>query len=502
MKKLILLLPFILLLLCCDRPIEDKSQYYGDLGPDAFEDTALEFTESTTEEALSETTFQDYSENPFVKTKEQSVSTFSIDADGGSYAIVRRYIQNGQLPPPGAVRPEEIINYFDMDYPEPEGYDPIAMNGEISSCPWATGHQLLRIGLSGRDFKPGKTPNSNFVFLIDVSGSMDGHDRLDLLKTTLIKFVESLGDHDKISIVTYGSNAQVALPSTSSHEKRKIIKTIDRLGAGGSTAGAEGIRTAYKIAQANFIEGGNNRVILGTDGDFNVGISSESALVKLIEQKRERKIFLSVLGVGLGNYQDHKMEQLANKGNGTYEYLDNIKQAEKVFIHEYKKFFTVAKDVKIQVDFNPDFVKAYRLVGYENRALDQIDFKNDKKDAGEIGATQNITALYEIIPTIKSFVSLSRPAVTVDYRYKYPEEDQSRALQYEIPNHVVPFRRASAQQHLSAAAVGFAMLLRDSEHKKWLDYDQLIEWAESSLEYDPHGYRKEFVDLLKQSKKL
>ena len=325
-------------------------------------------------------------ENSFVDVSEAPVSTFSIDADGASYANIRRFIlKENQLPPKGAVRTEELVNYFDMDYPYQPSQHPISLNGEISSCPWAEGHKLIRIGLKGKPIPEDQLPASNFVFLIDVSGSMSSADKLELLKAGFNLFVDRMENDDRVAIVTYAGDAGLVLESTSGKDKQKIKAAINSLGSGGSTAGAEGIITAYKIAGENFIPKGNNRILLGTDGDFNVGISDRDELIKLIEEKRDNGIYLTVLGVGRGNLNDAALEQIADHGNGHYEYVDDLEQLRKVFIYEFSKFYTVAKDVKVQIEFNPELVQSYRLIGYENRILNEEDFEDDGKDAGEIG---------------------------------------------------------------------------------------------------------------------
>lgn len=444
--------------------------------------------------------YEEYQENPFISTTDEAISTFSIDADGASYSNTRRFLNSHQLPPKGAIRTEEFINYFNFDYPEENGQHPIALNGEMSTCPWNQEHKLLRIGIQGKSIPEHELPRSNFVFLIDVSGSMNSLNKLELLKQGFKIFTDQLADGDRVSIVTYSGQSGVLLPSTPGSEKTIIKNAIDQLGAGGSTAGAQGIITAYNIALENFIEGGNNRVILGTDGDFNVGISSQEGLVELIEEKRELGVFLTVLGVGTGNYQDAKMEQLADNGNGTYEYLDNINQAKKVLIYEFQKFFTVAKDVKVQVQFNPDVVFAYRLIGYENRLLENEDFEDDEKDAGEIGAGQSITALYEIIPSVLSLPNST--ALTVDFRYKRPDEDSSIPLFLDIVDQSQTFDSASENMRFAATAAGFGMMLWDSQYKGDLTYDDLINWAYDADTFDPFGFRAEFVQLVNKAKNL
>ena len=440
-------------------------------------------------------------ENPFILTEEEAISTFSIDADGGSYANTRRFLNDNQLPPADAIRTEELVNYFDYNYPSMVNGHPIALNGEISSCPWAEGHRLIRIGIRGEEIPTAELPASNIVLLIDVSGSMKSEDKLELLKTALNLFVDGMDTQDRIAIVTYAGSAGLVLESTPGNEKTTIKNAINSLGAGGSTAGAEGIITAYEIAQANFIEGGNNRIIVGTDGDFNVGPASQEDIVELIETKRDLGIFLTVVGLGTGNYNDALLEQLANNGNGTYEYIDNLEQAKKVFIYEYGKFYTVAKDVKVQVQFNPNIVYSYRLIGYENRLLETEDFEDDEKDAGEIGSGQAITALYEIVPA-QGGGSLQAPSFTIDFRYKYPDEDNSIPVSLDITDEGLSFGQASENMRFAAAVASFGLLLRDSEYKGNTSFEKVRSWANNAMSYDPNGFRHEFLELVNLAESL
>ena len=444
--------------------------------------------------------YNEIEENPWVNVNEEPISTFSIDADGGSYANVRRFLDNNQLPPKDAIRTEEIINFFQFDYPEPQGNHPIALDGEIADCPWTKGNKLLRIGLKGKHIARQDLPLANFVFLIDVSGSMGAENKLPLLKESFILFAENMKPDDRIAIITYAGNAGVLLESTLGRFKNSIISAIESLGAGGSTNGADGIHTAYDIAEANFIAGGNNRVILGTDGDFNVGVSSQDGLIELIEEKRESGVFLSVLGVGTGNFQDGKMEQLANNGNGTYEYIDDLDQARKVFVEEMGKFYAVAKDVKIQIEFNPNVVQQYRLIGYENRLLEEEDFEDDTKDAGEIGADQAVTALYELV--MRPSGTLSGAALTIDFRYKLPDQGVSRPLQLEVNDELTFFENASENTRFAAAAAAYGLQLRDSEYKGDATWADILQWASDAQQFDPNGYRSEFLDLIQKAEDL
>ncbi|MEM6878386.1 MAG: VWA domain-containing protein [Bacteroidota bacterium] len=439
-------------------------------------------------------------ENPFIPISQQAISTFSIDADGASYANVRRFIQQDQrVPPAGALRTEEMINYFDLDYPYENTTHPISLNGEVSPCPWNEDNQLVRIGIKGRPMADNDVPPANFVFLIDVSGSMVREDKLEMLKSGFKLFVDELSSDDRVAIVTYAGSAGVVLPSTTGDRKTTIKNAINRLGSGGSTAGAQGILTAYEIARAHFIEGGNNRIIIGTDGDFNVGPSSQSALVEIIEAERDFGIFLTVLGVGRGNLNDGMLEQIANNGNGTYEYIDHIEQLRKVFIYDYQKFYTVAKDVKVQVEFDPNRVQAYRLIGYENRLLNTEDFEDDKRDAGEIGAGQNITALYEIVPADKS-TSSQTPTFTIDFRYKEPDSDTSTPLELPVFDLGHRFDQASDFTKFTAGVALFSMLLNDSEYSADGTYDDVLSWLEEAELSDKHGFKAEFRDIVVAAK--
>ncbi|MEO1518866.1 MAG: VWA domain-containing protein [Bacteroidota bacterium] len=440
-------------------------------------------------------------ENPFIEVSDQAVSTFSVDADGASYANVRRFLeQDKQIPPTNAIRTEELINYFDLDYDYSDPTHPINLNGEVSDCPWTTSNKLIRIGIKGKPIPNDQLPASNFVFLIDVSGSMSSDDKLGILKKGFKKLTDQLTAADRVAIVTYAGSAGVVLESTPGDQKSTIKKAIDKLNSGGSTAGAQGIITAYDIAQQNFVQGGNNRIVIGTDGDFNVGPSSQDELIDLIEEKRELGVYITVLGVGRGNLNDGALEQIANNGNGTYEYIDKVEQMEKVFIHEYNKFFTAAKDVKVQVAFNPDNVKAYRLIGYENRLLKEEDFEDDKKDAGEIGIGQNITALYEIVPkTNPSYLSV--PTFTIDFRYKLPDADSSIPMELEIFDQGNTFEQSSDFMKFTASIASFAMLLRESEYKGGSSYDQVLEWLDKTNLQDEYQRKAELKELVREAKK-
>ena len=437
--------------------------------------------------------YKDYGENPFVKVSEQPVSTFSVDADGGSYANMRRFLNLGQAPPPASVRIEEYINYFTFDYGEPSGGENVSLESEVSTCPWNTAHYLIRVGMKGITIPADELPYSNFVFLIDVSGSMDSPDKLGILKVGFRSMVDNLRDQDRVAIVTYAGEAGLLLESTYGDQKSIIRDAIDKLGAGGCTAGAAGITTAYEIAEDNFVVNGNNRIILGTDGDFNVGPSSTDELVELIEEKRESGIYLTVLGVGGGNLNDEMMEQIANKGNGNYEYIDNARQITKVFTNEMAKFYTVAKDAKIQIRFDSTTVDSYRLIGYENRSLNEEDFENDSTDAGEIGSSQTITALYQV--ALKDNLN-SKKLATFDFRYKKPGEDESRLLTHEISSMPVDINSATENMRFAAAITGFGLLMKQSEYKGIVSRQLVLDLGQDALTFDPFGYREEFIDLM------
>jgi Ca-activated chloride channel family protein len=444
------------------------------------------------------------------------LSTFSIDVDAASYSNVRRFINNGQRPPVDAVRIEEMVNYFDYDYSQPEGDAPFSINTEIAPAPWNKKHRLVHIGLQGKLIPTENLPASNLVFLIDVSGSMGDVNKLPLLKSSLKLLVDQLRPQDKVAIVVYAGAAGVVLEPTSGADKKKIIASLDKLESGGSTAGGEGIRLAYALAKENFVTDGNNRVILATDGDFNVGESSNASMERLIEDKRQDGVFLTVLGYGMGNYKDSKMETLADKGNGNYAYIDNILEAQKVLVNEFGgTLFTIAKDVKIQVEFNPTKVQAYRLIGYENRHLKDEDFNNDKKDAGEIGSGHAVTALYEIIPVgveseffkidelkyqktiVEKSAATSKELLTVKIRYKAPDGVVSKLISRPLHDNVTNEERTSENFRWSAAVAGFGMLLRKSEFIGAYSFEDALVLAESSRGKDERGYRIEFINMMK-----
>jgi len=438
--------------------------------------------------------YEDYGENPFVNTADEAVSTFAIDADGASYSVARNFLNLGQLPPKASVRIEEYINYFTFDYQEPASDENIALNSEVSTCPWNQDHYLLRLGIKGKTIPENELPNSNFVLLIDVSGSMDSNDKLELLKVGFKQMIDEMRPTDRVAIVTYAGKVEILLNSTFCDEKDRIKKAIDQLNASGSTAGGAGIQMAYEIAEKNFIPGGNNRIILGTDGDFNVGISSTKELVEFIEEKRESGVYLTVLGVGTGNLNDAMMEQIANHGNGNYEYIDNAKQIKKVFIYEKSKFYTIAKDSKVQVKFNPKKVKAYRLIGYENRMLNNEDFENDMVDAGEIGSGQTITAIYELV---LNDATIAAPFGNFDFRYIKPLETQSRPLSYTIENEIIPISQSSENMRFAAAVTSFGLQMKKSEYKGSATKSMVLDLGGNAISFDPNGFRAEFLELVR-----
>ena len=445
----------------------------------------------------SDENYKEYDENQFIATATQAVSTFAVDADGGAYANMRRYMHLGVKLPKEAVRVEEFLNYFTFDYSNPTGDEHVALNSEIATCPWNSDHHLMRVGMKGKSIPEAELPNSNYVLLIDVSGSMSDPNKLLLLKNGFKMMVDELRPTDKIAIVTYAGDAKVLLQSTYGDEKTKIKNAIEKLKPGGSTAGAKGIYTAYEIIEKNFIPGGNNRIIIGSDGDFNVGPSSVDELIKLVEEKRNKGIYLTALGVGTGNYNDHMMEQIANNGNGNYEYIDTADELVKIFIHEKSKLYTIAEDAKIQIHFNPNKVLKYRLIGYENRALKQEEFEDDKKDGGEIGAGQTITAIYEVELAPNT---ANEPYARFDFRYKKPATANSRLIQHEVNTSPVPALSASENMRFAISLSAFGLILRESKFAGTANKDMVLTYAQNAKTFDPNGYRKQFVDIVNKWK--
>jgi Ca-activated chloride channel family protein len=487
--------------------------------------TPLSVADGTSSNALAEPpTAEAYNtihDNPFVTVAREPLSTFSIDVDTASYANIRRFLNQNSLPPKDAVRIEEMVNYFPYQDPAPKGDEPFSVNVEVARCPWNADHRLARIGLKGKEIDQSKRPPSNLVFLVDVSGSMNHPLKLPLLKSALTMLVQTLGENDRVAIVVSAGAEGLALPSTSCEHAAEVLSAIDQLQAGGSTNGGAGIKLAYDVAVQNFIKGGTNRVLLCTDGDFNVGVTDRGDLVRLIEAKRQSGVFLSVLGFGMGNIKDATLEQLADKGNGHYAYIDSPDEARKVFVEEIgATLVTIAKDVKIQVEFNPAKVAAFRLIGYENRLLRHEDFKDDTKDAGEIGAGHSVTALYELVPPGKEKdlpgvdplkYQQSAPVeggphgkemLNVKLRYKAPDADTSKPIERGVEDSGKDYASASDDFKFAAAVASFGMLLRDSPYKGSATFPAVLELASASRGPDPNGYRKEFLELVRKAQSL
>ena len=460
-------------------------------------------------------------DNPFVRVSQDPLATFSIDVDTASYANMRRFLNSQQLPPKDSVRIEELLNYFTYDYSTAQGDQPLAVNAEVAAAPWKPEHRLVRIGIKGRELDAEQRQPSNLVFLIDVSGSMDPAEKLPLLKTAMKLLVDRLTENDHVAIVVYAGSSGLVLPSTSGDKKEVLAEALERLRARGSTNGAQGIQLAYDTALANFIPGGINRVILATDGDFNVGITSQGELTRLIEEKARSGVFLSVLGFGKGNLQDSTMEKLAANGNGNYHYIDTLNEGRKVLVEQAGgTLVTIAKDVKIQVEFNPAEVSAYRLIGYENRVLRHEDFNNDQKDAGDIGAGHTVTALFEVVP---QGIGIDIPAVdalryqtptrsssntgrgellNVKLRYKDPEGSDSKLLEFPVVDSKAPFAEATTDYRFASAVAAFGMTLRDSPYRGQLNLDRVLEIAEKSRGTDNGGYREEFIQLVRKTQSI
>lgn len=478
-------------------------------------------TPSPSQSSFNTEEYSKIDDNEFKEALANPLSTFSIDVDAASYSNVRRFIQNGQLPPHDAVRIEEMINYFKYDYPQPYNRHPFTVNTELAVCPWNTSNALLLVGLQGKIVDEHTLPPSNLVFLLDVSGSMDEPNKLPLEKAAFRLLVRQLRPQDRIAIVTYNERARVVLPSTSGDDKEEILDAIESLHADGSTAGAEGLQLAYDIARRNFMRSGNNRVILATDGDFNVGMSSEGELIRLIEEERKDNIFLSVLGLGTDNFKDAKLEKLADKGNGNFSYIDNLQEARKVLVEQMAgTLYAIAKDVKIQVEFNPALVKSYRLIGYENRLLNKEDFKDDKKDAGELGSGHTVTALYELVLNSESADARSSESLkyqstkikpesfrtdellTVQLRYKLPTETSSILMTRPVKKDVEEIEDGSRNIKFASAVAMFGMILRESKFKADADYDLVLKYAKEGRGIDEDGYNAEFIKLVETCRLL
>ncbi len=464
-------------------------------------------------------TYDRIQDNAFLSVNQNPLSTFSIDVDTASYANVRRFLTQGVLPPPDAVRIEELVNYFSYDYAPPAGEVPFSVHAEVGGCPWHADHRLVRIAIKGKEIPQDSRPPSNLVFLVDVSGSMNEPDKLPLVKTGLKMLIDQLNENDRVAIVVYASATGLVLPSTTGDRKETIAAALEQLQAGGSTNGGQGIQLAYEVAIANFIRGGTNRVILATDGDFNVGITDQGSLTRLIAEKAKSGVFLSVLGFGQGDYKDSTMEKLADQGNGNYAYVDTANEARKVFVEQMSgTLITIAKDVKIQVEFNQAKVDSYRLIGYENRLLRAEDFRDDTKDAGEIGAGHTVTALYEVVPMGKGgqtpavdplkYQQAAKPSdaaksdelLTVKLRDKAPDGNESTPLSFAVVDGGASIANASPDFQFAAAVAGFGILLRDSEYKGNLTFDAVLEVAQQHRGADREGYRAEFIELVKRCK--
>ena len=443
--------------------------------------------------------FDDIKENPFVKVADAPSSSFSIDADGAAYAYMRLMVQRGMLPDRNSVRIEEYLNYFTFNYPEPTGEETLAINADAGPCPWDDSHMLLRLGLKGKSLPENEIPAANYILLIDTSGSMSGDDRIELVKTGLTTMVDYLRPQDRIAIITYSGSVKKLLESTLISEgAADIKKAIKSLNASGSTAGGEAMKMAYEEASAHYVTGGNNRIIMCTDGDFNVGVSSTEALVKMVESYQEKGIYLSIMGFGQGNFQDSRMENLSNHGNGTYTYIDSEEEMMKVFVNERSHFYAVANDTKCQVRFNPEVVDSYRLIGYENRLMSSAEFEDSKKDAGELGAGQTVTALYEIVLAdgVTNLEETGSPA-TFEARYKFSLKDkESRSL-----TKVIYFGCEVDENMVFASGVAaYGLVLRDSEYKGSATMDMAYELVSQSTGFDPHGYRAQFAELIKKAR--
>lgn len=464
---------------------------------------------------VSKEEYPEFTENSFESPATAPLSTFSVDVDKAAYSNIRRMINYGQTVPKDAVRIEEMINYFPYNYSQPTDQHPFSISTEYSIAPWNPKHKLLKIGLQGKNLDLSKAPKSNLVFLVDVSGSMDQENKLPLLKKSLALMTEKLSSEDKVSLVAYAGSAGLVLPATPGSDKKKILEAIDRLSAGGSTAGGAGIQLAYKIARENLIKNGNNRVVIATDGDFNVGVSSRKDLTSLIEEERKSGVFLTCLGFGMGNFKDTTLETLAKVGNGNYAYIDNLQEANKFLVKEFAgTMYTIAKDVKIQIEFNPQNIQAYRLIGYENRLLKDEDFVNDAIDAGEIGAGHQVTALYEIIPAgtedefspkninlkyskkTETGNSFGKELATIKFRYKKPDGDKSIEIIKNIDNKNVTLSNTSDDFRFAADVAWFGMKLRDSQYLKDKETKSILNLGKSAIKYDPDGYRNEFLKLV------
>ena len=443
--------------------------------------------------------FDEIKENDFIRTADEPVSTFSVDADGAAYAYMRRCLKGSVLPVPNSVRIEEYLNYFTFDYAEPKGAETLAVNAEIASCPWQEGHALLRLGLKGKSLSDSQIPDANYIFLIDTSGSMSGDDRIDLLKTGLITMLDYMRPDDRVAIITYSGSVVKALESTLVSDAGQIKKVIQKLKASGGTAGGPAMKMAYEEAVAHYVTGGNNRIIMCTDGDFNVGVSSTEELVEMVESYLDKGIYLSIMGFGAGNFQDSRMENLSNHGNGTYTYIDSEEEMMKVFVNERSHFYSVANDTKCQVTFDPAAVESYRLIGYENRLMSKEDFEDEKKDAGEIGAGQTITALYEIVPAEGFKAGTAAARFDVRYKQALGEESRPLSLSAVVPDDL-PAR--STNMGLAAGIAAYGLCLRESEYKGSASWSMARDLVAPAVQEDRYGLREQLLELIDKASQL
>lgn len=469
----------------------------GGYYPESYPTTGPEADFEMPQEQPGGDNYNDYQDNPFIDAQVQNISTFSVDADGASYANMKRFISEGTLPYGGSVRIEEFLNYFTFDYEDPADDNTVAINAEIGPCPWTPENRLMRLGIKGRSLAESEIPDANFVFLIDVSGSMNSPDKLELLKSGLKTLVDNLRPTDRISIITYSGKVTKLLESTLASDAASIKKAIGKLTASGSTAGGEALKMAYEEALANYIEGGNNRVIMGTDGDFNVGVTSTDALVEMVQDYAKKGIYMTVCGFGRGNLNDSMMESISNNGNGTYEYIASEDDLTKVFVNERSEFFSVANDAKIQITFDQSKVAKYRLIGYENRILSQEDFENDEKDAGEIGSGQTITALYEIVPAEGA---AEGSWATFDFRYKKSLSEASIPLTLEVAP--AAELETSTEFSFAAGVAAYGMILRNSPYMGTATFDMAYELVQGGTYFDPFGYRADLLNIIKKAKQI
>ena len=482
------------IILCASCDVASYDGFYpGDAAFLSYEEADVQ------EQPQSGDNFNEIKENGFVKTSAQPVSTFSVDADGAAYSYMRRCVQNGSMPNANSVRIEEYLNYFTFDYADPTGNETLAINAELGECPWNAQHKLLRLGLKGKSMKDSEIPDANYILLVDTSGSMSGNDRIDLLKTGLCTMIDYMKPTDRIAIITYAGEVKKVLESTLVKDASSIKRAIKKLQASGCTAGGAAMKMAYEEAVAHYIKGGNNRIIMCTDGDFNVGVSSTTALVEMVESYLDKGIYLSIMGFGTGNYQDARMEDLSNHGNGTYTYIDTEEEMMKVFVNERTHFYSVANDTKCQITFDSTAVKSYRLIGYENRVMNNEDFENDKKDAGEIGAGQTVTALYEIVPS-EGFKA-DAAAARFDVRYKFVLGGESRPLSLDV---AVPamdangrFEAPASENMLfSSGVAALGLCFRDSKYAGDATIEMAKELVDSGRSFDPGNFRKQLSELI------